>query len=199
MSLKYVLPESGKEVNNLIKTAKRMDMKAREAIQIALVGIAYHAWKHKDWTGIQVLLEAEDSVKTGRRGAIEWACRFIGLELVPKVKDGKELKQKTFGKWKGSDHIEANFSKAKETMYWELDTTKDQLSGFDINDAIRMAMKKRAKYIADMKAGKYSADDAARINLRINSDLVKALEQAMAQDLDAMLAPEEGQLGVRVA
>lgn len=191
-SLKYVLPEDGKGVNALIASAFRAEASAREKVQIALIGIAYHAWKHGDWTGINKLLDPDNGIKTGRTAAIRWAEQFIGLSIVNKTKDGKELKSKEFGNWKGADFIKDNFAEAKTVMYWEMEPA-DAFKGYDVNDLIRGALKSRALMKKKIADNKYTPEEQAKINIHISDDVVKLLAQAAAQDNALEVLPEVAQ------
>jgi len=177
--LKYVLPEDGNGLDKLIESAFKLEQKGREAIQIALVGIAWHAWKHGDWTPVKKLLDPDNGIKTGRKGAIEWAKKFIGLKEVPKMKDGKPLKATELGGFMGAAHIEANFQAAKTTMYWTLGREQDDFFSYNINDKLRDVVKSIKAMEAKIHDGKYTPEQMEKIVVKANADTIDLLLKAI--------------------
>jgi hypothetical protein len=129
----------------------------RNATQIALILITFHAYKHGDWESGLVKLTSEMPDGVGLNGITKWACKFIGLELVDGL-DEKGKKVKKFGKWKGREHIERLFNGdpnskdkfekagAKATMFWEF-AEPSPFKGSDFNQNILDAMKERSKML----------------------------------------------------
>lgn len=159
-----------------IEAAFKAETSARHKIQTALVAIALHAWKCGDWeSGLNYLMDKEDGIKLGRRGAVAWACKFIGLTLVPSIgKDGKPTKAKKFGGFKGKEYIKANFQEAKATMYWDLEP-KDEFTGYDANDKMRAAIASIRTVQGKLERDEYTAEEKLKVVTKLNEGTIKML------------------------
>ncbi len=187
----YSLPDgkasaevSGKHVTSLITKAHKAAGSYRNAVQLALVGICFHAWKHGDWTGINTLIDGMPK-GVGTTGIVKYAQKFIGLSMVD---DPDNKGEKKLGGWKGRDHIERLFNGdvkssdkfekagAKGTMFWEF-AEPSPFKGFDFNKAILVALSERAKVIKRMNDPKsdLTEEDKAKIIINANEATIQNL------------------------
>ena len=173
--LKYTLPETEKDLQKLFDAASRSHGKARNDAQIALVGMAYMAYKHGNWDPIKRYL-SHDSVNVDKALQVKWACKFIGLELVDAVvkneTTGKDNKIKVFANWKGREYIKENFEAAKATMFWSF-KQPDPMKAWDINAVIRQAINtKRAKQ-KKIAGGELTAEERELIKTNISPEVMQ--------------------------
>lgn len=162
MTIKYVFAKNAADLEKIQASAVRSVQKARNQVQIAAVATIRHAWEHGDWTYAQKLVEALGNTVNGA-AIVEWFVQFGGL----KVEDGKG-----FVAWSGKDYIEANFEKAKATMWWDL-KKKNPFAGYSLEAALQRVIKEHNS-IKEKVVG-MTAEDQAKISMEVNEATIKAV------------------------
>lgn len=172
-SIKYVLPKDSKELSTMVAGAIRSAGRARQAIQMAAVGILYHAYKHGDYSAANTLVLGLAETGIRRDSLVLWFQGFGGLTLT----DDKELLKTTpFTGWSGAEHIKAHFEDAKATMWDTVAKEKDPFVTMDLQTALMQVIKRFEKAAKDSQGENFQG----KLSFELTGDIMVKL-QALAQ------------------
>lgn len=163
MAIKYVFAKTAADLEKIQAKAVKSVQSARVQVQIAAVATIRHAWEHGDWTYAQKLVDGLGNTVNGA-ALVEWFQQFGGLTINEEANG--------FGGWKGKDHIEAAFEKAKATMWWEL-KKKNPFKGYSLEEALRKVVKDHSAMVEKMAT--LPEEDQAKIVLAANDDTIRAV------------------------
>lgn len=171
--IKYILPNDSKELSRMVTGAIHSARQARQAVQVAAVGILYHAYKHGDYSEANTLILGLADKGIRRDSLVLWFQGFGGLILT----DDKELiKTKPFTGWSGAEHIKTHFEEAKATMWDTVVKEKDPFVTMDLQTALMQVIKRFEK------AAKASQKEnfQGKISFELTGDVLAKL-QALSQ------------------
>lgn len=155
-AIKYILPKDAAELSKMIGQAVKSVATARTRIQMAAVGVLYHAYKHGDYTAANDLVQGLGNTVNGK-ALVEFFVRFGGLKI--------NAEGKAFDGWQGKDFIEGQFDEAKSQMWWEL-KQQSAFKGFDIEEALQRIIKQH-KATQEKIVG-LTPEDQAKVNLKVS-------------------------------
>lgn len=162
-AIKYVLPSNASDLNKLISSAINSAKTMQTKIQVAAVGILFHAAKHGDYTAANTLVDGLGN--SARRDAlVTWFKLYGGLT----ISEGK-----AFDGWNGKAHIEANFEVAKATMWNDAKKESNPFVELDMEADLRKLVDKYSR--AKNKAAKAGSEFKGKINTQINDQLMAQL------------------------
>lgn len=178
--IKYVSPADGVAVDKLIDSAVKATAKARDLVQVALVGILIHAAKHNDYSRAQIIVDK--LVGTVNANAlVKWFVTFGGLIV---AEDGSG-----FGSWQGPKFIADNLEEAKATMWYEF-TKPNPFAGYNAEAELHKFMKRYATMRTKTEADDLSEEDKAKVDLHISAGTIEAVLKLVKMEL--IIAPDAG-------
>lgn len=171
-SIKYTLPKDYKELSTMVAGAIRSAGRARQAIQIAAVGILYHAYKHGDYSAANTLVLGLAESGMRRDSLVLWFRGFGGLTLT----DDKELLKTTpFTGWSGAEHIKEHFDDAKATLWDTVAKPKNPFITMDLQTALMQVIKRFEKAAKDSQGDNFQG----KVSFELTGDVMAKL-QALA-------------------
>lgn len=175
-AIKYVFAKDAADLEKIQGKAIKSVQSARVAVQIAAVATIKHAYVHGDWSYAQKLITGLGNTVNGA-ALVEWFKTYGGL----KVSD------EGFTGWSGKDYIEANFEKAKATMWWDLKKA-NPFKGFSLEQALQAVIKQHTD--ASKKLDALTEEEKAKVDFKVNDATIQAVLglcnfQAIIQDEQA--------------
>lgn len=171
--IKYVTPADAGAVDKLIDTAVRATKKARDLVQVALVGILIHAAKHNDYSRANTIIE--HLVGTANANAIvKWFIEFGGLIV--------NAEGTAFDNWTGPKYIQEQLERAKETMWYEY-TKPNPFAGYNAEVELHKFMKRYATMRSKTEADELSTEDKTKVDLHVSSQTIDALMKLVRMEL----------------
>jgi len=193
MTMKYELPKNATALNVLIDAAISSARTMQTKVQLALVAILYHAYKHGDYTAANRLVN-ELSTGIKKTALVEFFEKYGGL-----IVDETDAKLGFTG-WKGADYIKSNFDAAKECMWWTLKPEPAFKAGNN-----EEAMKRVIDTIKKNKAQKQALlangdeDKASQVMLDISSDTMRALMALLPFEFETIATDEANDATASIA
>jgi len=160
--MKYQVAKSTKELDNQVEKAIQSVTTMRETIQNVLVSIAFHAYKHGDYTRANTLIDGVGN-SVNQKALVEWFVRFGGLVI--------NEESKSFEGWKGAEFIKENIEKAKETMWYDL-KQQAPFKGFDLDEELAKLLKKAEKMAQEVEANE---DESRVAAIKVDANKLNAL------------------------
>lgn len=160
-AIKYVFAKDAAGLEKIQAVAIKSVAKARIQVQIAAVATIRHAWEHGDWTFAQKLVDGLGNTVNGA-ALVEWFKMYGGLKT----------EDTGFIGWSGKEYIEANFEKAKATMWWEL-KKKNPFAGYSLEDALKKIIKDHSA-MKEKLVG-LTEEDQRKVDFTVNDETIKAV------------------------
>ncbi len=159
--IKYIVAKDAADLEAIQAKAIKSVQSARVLVQIAAVATIKHAHVHGDWSFAQKLVDGLGNTVNGA-ALVEWFKTYGGLKV------GDE----GFTGWSGRDHIEANFDKAKATMWWELKKA-NPYKGFSLEQALQAVIKQHTD--AKKKLEGMQEEDKQKVSFEVNDATIQAV------------------------